>query len=158
MGERKPKKFSCFFPFLFHPVLGHCSCVDSKLPCMCHERKRSAWSSNTWNILQSCSSICGETGDLLLQRCCCALWTSCTFLCQSEFDLQQKGTVHALQNWFLWVQMSWRPVHLIPDYLLMALQWLTSIIYFRLVSYRSELYVIRKNRWGSSKLTAKRPK
>lgn len=39
MGERKPKKLSCFFPFLFHPVLGHCSCVDHKLPSTCRERR-----------------------------------------------------------------------------------------------------------------------
>lgn len=86
MGERKPKKLSCFFPFLSHPVLGHCSCVDHKLPSTCRERKMRAWS-NTWNTLQSCSCVCGVIDDLL-QRRGCALWTSCTFLHQSEFDLQ----------------------------------------------------------------------
>lgn len=125
MGEKKPKKLSCFFPFLSHPVLGHCSCVDHKLPSTWRERKMRAWS-NTWNTLQSCSCVRGVIDDLL-QRRGCALWTSCTFLHQSEFDLQREGTVHAIQNWLLWVQMSWMPVHVIRDYLLMALQCLSSI-------------------------------
>lgn len=134
MAERKPKKLSYFFPLLFCPVLGLCVCVDSKLPSMCHERKRSAWSSNAWNTLQSCSSVCGEIVHLLLRQCCCALWTWCAFLHQAEFASQQKGTVHAIKNWLLWVQTCWMPVHQISDYLLAAL--LSSIVYFRPVSLK----------------------
>lgn len=156
MAERKPKKLSCFFPWLFCPVLRPCTCVDSMLPSKCHEGKRNAWSSNTWNTPQSCSGVCGEIGDLLLRQCCCALWTLCAFLHQSEFELQQKGTVHAIQNGLLWVQICWMPVQLRPDYSLMAL--LSTIIYFRPVSYRPELYVIHKNLWGSSKWTTKEPR
>lgn len=116
----------------------------------------SAWSSDTWNTLQSCNSVCRKIDDLLLQSWCCTLGILSIFLHWSEFDLQLKGAVHPIQNWPSWIQMSWMPVDLIPDYLLRALQ--CRIIYFRPVSYRSGLYIIHKDLWGGSKWTAKGPK